>query len=245
MNIKGIHTNHMRNDEHFQFNFEFSGLVNRIGAVALKIKPQFDVYTPLYQDEDTALKKIMKSAITAEIHEADKQRDIIFSGMVDTLNAALKHFNVQKQNAAKRLKIVFDTYGNLAKKPLNEQTSGIINMLQDLNGAYKTDSQTAGIAEWAAELASRNDTVSDLMRDRYDETAARTDIVLKEARAKVDKAYRVIVERINALVIVEGLADYEEFIRTLNAVIDKYNNIVAQRYGKGKKKGEEEEEINN
>ena len=241
MNIKGIHTNHMRNDEHFQFNFEFSGLVNRIGAVALKIKPQFDVYTPLYQDEDTALKKIMKSAITAEIHEADKQRDIIFSGMVDTLNAALKHFNVQKQNAAKRLKIVFDTYGNLAKKPLNEQTSGIINMLQDLNGAYKTDSQTAGIAEWAAELASRNDTVSDLMRDRYDETAARTDIVLKEARMKVDEAYRVIVERINALVIVDGLADYEEFIRTLNAIIEKYNNIMAQRHGKGKKKGEEEE----
>jgi len=32
----------------------------------LKIRPQFDAFLPLFRDEDTALKKIRKSVLTAE-----------------------------------------------------------------------------------------------------------------------------------------------------------------------------------
>jgi hypothetical protein len=60
------------------------------------------------------------------------------------------------------------------------------------------------------------------VKERFDETASRTDIVLKKARAELDEAYRVIVELIDALAIVEGEANYEPFARTLNAVIEKY-----------------------
>jgi len=34
--------------------------------------------------------------------------------------------------------------------------------------------------------------------------------------------YKTIVERINALAVVEGVTAYEAFIKTLNAVIAKY-----------------------
>ena len=69
------------------------------------------------------------------------------------------------------------------------------------------------------------------MRGRYDETATRTDIVLKEARAKVDEAYRIIIERVNALMIIEGEADYADFVRRLNSIVDKYANTIAQQQG--------------
>jgi hypothetical protein len=72
------------------------------------------------------------------------------------------------------------------------------------------------------ELESRNNAFGELVKNRFDETAARTDIVLKEARAKLDEAYRTITEMVNALAVVEGVAAYEQFIRTLNAVIAKY-----------------------
>ena len=245
MKITKIDATRMRNDEHFQFYSDFGLLVNSAGAAALKIDAQYAVYVPLFKDEDEALKKIMKSAITPEIQKADKERDSIFRGMVDAYKASLNHFSEQKVNAAKRLKPIFDTYGNLAIKPINEQSSGITNMLQDFAGKYAADCQTIGIANWAAMLAARNDVVIDLMHDRYDESAMRTDIVLKEARAKVDEAYRVIIERINALVIVESAADYEDFIRKLNAIVSKYAAIIAQRYGKSGKKPKPEEENNN
>ena len=232
MKINLIHLNNMRNDEHFQFHYEFSKIVREHGIAKLKIDDQFTAYAALFQDEDTALKKITKSAITPEIQDADKQRDIIFRGMVDAHKAALKHFDPDKQSAAKRLKVVFDTYGNVAKKPLNEQTSAIINMIQEILITYLADSQLIGIADWATQLRERNDVVDGLMHERYVESAGRTDIVMKEARTKVDEAYRIITERINALTIVEGDATYAEFIRTLNAVVEKYSAALAQRYGK-------------
>jgi len=222
MKIEKINLLHLRNDAQFQFHTEFRDLVAKQGAADLKIKPQFNDYLPLYDRVDEALKKIIKSELTAKIHEADKARDEIYTGMAETSAAALKHFNPQVREAAGRLKIVFDTYGNVANKPMNEETSAIYNILQELQGKYTADAETVGIAHWVAELKSRNEAFEKLVKERFDETASRTDIVLKEARAQLDKAYHIIVERVNALAVVEGVADYETFIRTMNAVVAKY-----------------------
>jgi len=132
MKIKGLSQSKMRNDEYFQYHTEFIELVNRAGADNLKIEPQFETYMPLYAQVDEALMKIMKSAYTAKIQEADKRRDKVFRGLVDKCRAAEKHFRPEAQQAAEKLKILFNTYGNLAKRPLNEQTSGVYNLVQEL-----------------------------------------------------------------------------------------------------------------
>jgi len=245
MKTKFIHLVALRNDAHFQFHTEFKDLVTKFGADALKVKTQFAAYLPLYHAEDEALKKVMKSAITAEIQVADKHRDLLFRGMVDANKSALNHFNPQVVEAAKRLKILFDTYGNLAQKTLNEETSGIYNLLQDLSGKYAADAAATMLTDWTAELGAANDAFGKLMKDRYEETALRTDLVLKECRQKADEAYRTITERINALVLVEGEAAYSDFIRNLNAVVDKYLALLAQRQGKSSKPAakEKKEEV--
>jgi DNA-binding Lrp family transcriptional regulator len=222
MKISKLDFRNLRNDAHFQFHTEFKDLVVQHNPLTLKIKPQFDSYLPLYNRVDDALKKIVKSEFTAKIHEADKARDEIYLGMAETVAATLRHFNPNVRQSAERLKILFDTYGNVAGKPLNEETSAIYNILQELKGKYTADAATVGLTEWVAELEARNQTFEGLVKERFDETAHRTDIVLREARGKLDEAYRVIAERINALAVVEGVATYEAFIRTLNAVIAKY-----------------------
>jgi len=57
---------------------------------------------------------------------------------------------------------------------------------------------------------------------RFNKTAGETNIVHKKARAELDKIYRGIVERLNALMVIEGEAAYEQFARRLNTVIEKY-----------------------
>ena len=237
MKISKIHTIHLRNDEHFQFHTEFRDLATKETPQKLKIQQQFEAYLPLYGREDEALKKINKSSITVQLQEADKARDDIFLGMADMAKAALRHFNPEVRAAAGRLKVVFDTYGNVAVKPLNEQTSAVYNLLQELQGKYASDTETVGITQWAAELQARNNAFSELMKERFDETGSRCDIVLREARAELDQSYFAIREKINALVIVEGEADYGNFIRTLNAVVAKYTAILNSRLGKRGKKG--------
>ena len=233
MKIKKIYFHNMRNDEHFQFHMDVKELIaNRLMSETGLPSELWSEYLIRFDEEDVALKKINKSAVTAEIQNADRERDRIFRGMVDANKSALNHFRTEVQESAKRLKIVFDTYGNLAQKPLNEETAGVYNLVQDLQSKYLADVQLTGISDWLNELRVKNEVVSRLMKERYEETAERSDLVLKEVRQKVDAAYRAIAERINALIVIEGVANYEAFVRNLNAIIEKYENIIAQRYGR-------------
>jgi len=220
--IDRIYPYRMRNDEHFQFHTEFRSLVVKHGAAALKIKPEFDAYLLLYEREDEALKKIVKSGFTAKIRDADKARDSTYIGMAETNKTAIRRSNPAVRDAALRLKILFDTYGRIARKTMNEETSAIYNLLKDLQGRYVLDVATVGIGGWVEELKARSEAFETLMASRFDETTARTSIVLKDARSEIDALYSAIRSRINALVLVEGAAAYEPFIKSLNTVIAKY-----------------------
>jgi hypothetical protein len=90
---------------------------------------------------------------------------------------------------------VFDTYGNVASKSLDEETSAIQNILQELQGRYAPDMALVGISQWAAEL---------------------------KARKAVDAAFKQICDIINVYMVLEGEANYETFVRTLNEVIGRY-----------------------
>jgi hypothetical protein len=118
----------------------------------------------------------------------------------------------------------------VAQKPLNEETSAVYNLLQDIRNKYAQDATAAGIADWVEELNAANEAFGQLVGDRYEETATRCDLVLKQCRREVDEVYHAMVERINALAVVEGGAAYEAFIRNLNAVIEKYNEGLAHRH---------------
>jgi len=129
---------------------------------------------------------------------------------------------------------VLDTYGNIARKPLDEETSAITNILQDLldRGEYRDDALLVGLERWVTELHNANERFKSLMLQRYDEALAKTPLVLKPCRTKVDSAYRTILERINALIITEGEPPYAEFVTTLNAVVKRYADILSQQKGK-------------
>ena len=238
MKINKAYLYKLRNDAYFQFHTEFKELVEKQTPEALKIKLQFEAYLPLYDKVDLSLKKINKSSITEQLRNADKARDNVWKGLVGANRAALRHFNNEVQEAAKRLKIVFDTYGNVAIKSLNEQTSATYNILQDLeSGKYAPDMAKVGLMEWVAELKSLNTAFAELMRERVAEGSMKVDIVLRNARTQLDEAYYPIVERINAFVVIEGAADYEPFIRKLNINVAKYNLLTMSGSKKSGKRG--------
>ena len=116
--------------------------------------------------------------------------------------------------------------------------AGKYNILQDLEGKYASNVAKVGLGPWLAELKARNIAFSDLMRERFDESSLKVDIVLKKARVQLDEAYYAITELINALVLVEGAANYEGFIKKLNPIISKYVIALAAKAGRvSKRKG--------
>ena len=232
MKISKLTLSRLRNDEHFQFHSEFKDLVAKHGPEALKIKTLFQMYLPLYDKEDDGIKKISKSALTAQLMEADKARDDIWAGIIKMNGASLKHFDPQVVEAGKRLKILFGTYGNVAVKPFNEQTSAVYNILQELHGDYRADVAALSLERWVEELEKRNEVFRKLMQDRFSETALKSGINVKEARILLDKAYKDITNCINVFVMLEGESAYGQFIRDHNVVAEKYAAILARRLGK-------------
>jgi len=243
MKIKKLHTNNLRNNAHFQLMTEFRGTVSIANPVTLKVKSQFDAFLPLYGDEDTALKKITKSAFTEQIRAADAARDDTFSGMVKICEGTCKHFIPYAADAARQVKIILDTYGNAAALTFNEETSAIYNLLQDLRSEkYAVAVAAVGLTPWVDELERRNNTFEVLVGQRYDETAVRPAVAMRDARRAVDAAYSAIIERVEALSVVEGEEVYAAFINRMNAVIDKYAALLAHQRKKGGSAEDDEEE---
>lgn len=236
MKVQAIYLSSMRNDEHFQFHTEVLELLNRTGAAKLKVEALFEAYLQHYRRADEALKKINKSAFTEQLQQADKRRDEAFRGLLDTHRVALKHFRPQVREAAKKLTILFSTYGNLARKPLNEQTSGLYNLMQELTGAYEADIKAAELSDWVEELETASNEFIALYRERLEEAFQKPKAVLPQERKNMDAAYRGLVERLNAHAIVEEAQLFRDCVERLNTLIAKYKLIMAQRAGRAKAK---------
>ena len=230
--IKRVNFTSFRNNEHFQFQTEFKALVQESNPVALKIDQLFtQSYLPLYSALDEAIIKIIKNTFSEARTNADAQRDSTFRGMDDTTRAGLNHFDPTVQTAAKRIRIPIETVGNVASKPLNEETSAIYNLIQELNKNYLNEIAALNLAPWLAKLDADNKLYEALVKSSYEEEAAKTELRVKKTRAEVDKAVRLIFERIEALIIIEGEAQYAELVRRLNLIVEKYANTLAQRQG--------------
>lgn len=130
---------------------------------------------------------------------------------------------------------MFDHYGDITKKSHAEETAAINSFITDLNNDHAADVATLGIADWLTELKANNDAFDALMKSRYTEEANKAQLRMKQVRVEVDKAYKTIVDRINALIIVNGTMPYKAFVNELNERIGNYNLIIAQREGRNSK----------
>lgn len=234
----------LRNEEHFQFFTSFRDLVLVSTPTALKIEALFSQFQAAYINELAALDVVRKNAISDDLVEADNNRDSVFRGMCDAVKSALNHFNADIRAAAERLQIVLNTYGNLAIKPYDAETGGMNSLINDFTTTYAADVAVVGLTGWVTELAAKNKAFDDLKNNRYSDEAAKTILRMKEERVKTDAIYRQIVERINALVIVEGEATYAGFVNELNERIQGYDNTIAIRRARAKKTPEVVAEVN-
>ena len=232
----------LRNEEWFQFYTEFKSLVEYYGADALNIDALFSAFVVLYADADEALEIIRKSAITMQLAESDTTRDGTLSGFNGAVKSALKHFDPLKCEAAKRVQIVIDTYGNMARKSYDDQTASIYNFLQEMNGKYAADISMLGLGDWVAQLDAENKAFDTLMQSRYAENSEKTNLRLQSIRLETDRNYRDTLDRIDAMILLNGnVPPLSTFVNELNTRTLRYENILAQRQGRAAAKKDKSE----
>jgi hypothetical protein len=232
MKIRRIYLHRLRNEEWFNFFAEFKSFVEEVSPGTLNIVEQFTLFLALYADVDIALEKLRKSLYTTTIVSLDEQRDEIFRGLTAAVQSASHHFDSHMREAAEMLQPLWDHYGNLAAKPFNEETSGIVNFVQELRGNFAPAIQTLGLSEWVNELERRNNAFEALVLERNRDIAGKPDLNVLELRRKINRCYLDMVERIEAQILLQGEAQFAAFVKTLNTNIERYSATLNRRKGK-------------
>jgi hypothetical protein len=231
----------LRNEAHVELHETADTIIVRFNPASLGIEVQYGEYKPLLDIEVSLLDVVRKSGYTSEIDGADHRRDGIFRGFADAVKSGLNHFDPAKREASGRIEVVLNNYGNIAAKSLDRETAAIDDILRELNsGDCPAFVNLLGLADWLVQLDAENQTFKTLMMARYGEVANRPATQMKTARKDVDKAFHTIIDRIEALATVNGIAPYEAFIRELNAVLERYKNIMASEAGRRKKAANKE-----
>jgi hypothetical protein len=235
MEFLKLKSRRLHNEEHFQFHTEFKELVVQKTTATLGIETQYPGYALSFANETEAIAFIRKNSNSDEIVVADDKRDFTFRGVDNTVKACGNHFDLLTRQAAARIEVVFDHYGNLTVKPYDEETAAINNLISELNDNHAADVTTLGIGGWLNELKANNEAFDALMKGRYSKEAVKTQLRMKQVRLEVDAAYKQITNRINALIIVNGETAYKGFVDEMNQRILKYNNNVLIRLGRNAK----------
>ncbi len=228
MKIANFNLQSQRNAGHYQFLIDVKNFILKFTPQVLGIVELFNAFVLILENELTALNAITKSATTDEIEAADKNRDFTFRGLVDKARSSLKHYNAEVREAANRVMVIFDGYGNLVPKPYDEESGLIDSLIADLRNKAAADLVTLEIVDWVAELERLNNEFVTLTATRNSEEASRTELRMKEVRVKTDTAYKAIVERVNALIVVNGDANYVEFVKEMNTRIGRAQDSIAQ-----------------
>jgi hypothetical protein len=232
MKIKRIKLNRLRNEELFNFYTEFKTFVERTTPGVLNIDALFATFLELYAQADDALEILRKSSYTADIAWLDGRRDSIYHGLVAAVDSGLHHYDDDRRVAAEKIKVILDHFGNLAGKNYNEETAGIYNFLQELRKSCVLQLAIMELNGWVDELDRANHKFETAILDRNDEAAGKADHVrMLDIRRQIDRCYLDIVERIEALALIQGDAAFADFVNALNANIERYKIGLSRRGG--------------
>jgi hypothetical protein len=187
-------------------------------------------------NESIAYEVEQGSIITKLIEDSDELRERYCSGLGYLVEMGLCHFDFMKAEAARVVKRVITKYGNMRAKTNVEETTAIRSMASELiNPENLPYSTKLGAIEWITKIDEENEEFSVLFASRNKENGKRPSGCTRDARLITDPAYNAIVDRINALVIVNGEANYNSFITELNGIIEGLKTTIAQQQGVKKK----------
>ena len=239
--IKGIRLPNLRNDEHLGFHYEVKRILEKYMPEAVDIPPAMaTAYYVAVEDQDKSYKIVQKSSYTELIADADAVCDGDITGIQKVLGAAQSDFDPEVVKAAKRVKISMDAFGDIRVKGYTAEMTDITNLMQMFRGDLSADVTLLGLDRWVDKLEADHATFSRLFNERQDEQAEKDSLNrLRTCRKTTDAAYQAIKNRINAGIEFNGEDKYRAFVGDLNASIDYYNNVMAQRKGRNAAKKDE------
>ena len=180
----------------------------------------------LLQQEKACMGLSRTSLRTAQIAEADHERDMLFTGFKAVVRAFTKGTNPETKAAAKTICLDIAGYRINNRMQLERQTGVLYILTRKCLTQHAEEIERLHLTQYVKQLAASNDKVSQLLNLRLDEQTGIVKGALRATRLKMDEQFRLVVKAINARMFLnddESLVPIADFI---NEMVRRYKREV-------------------
>ena len=188
------------------------------------------------------------SHVTIQMEKQDRARCSIFQGiraMIRSFERAYRDDEGLADDAA-WLNVAFDHFRHINERNYEEKSAAFESLLRTLEAPENAERLARLDLTGAVErLRAANGVFIEMILHRVDERAQRPDVPMKEARDKATRAFRQLIERVEArlrLVEEDEATGLREFATEYNAVASHYARSLAIGRGKARAQAEREKE---
>lgn len=221
----------MTNAVHFSVDEAFSTRLKAAAFTHTGLKALVDDFAAALAEEDKYLQLSRASSLSAEISEADGERDKCYLTVKQVASVWAGQSLDPQATAAKAVKRVVDTYKIDVRSQLDEESGKLTNFITDITttemAAHLT---TLGLTETVAKMKEANEKVKELLASRADERAQQVAGALKAARLRCDEIYDQLTKLIEGLsVAAEDTTPYTTFIAGWNEEIERVKQQTSKK----------------
>ena len=180
----------------------------------------------LLQQEKACMGLSRTSLRTAQIAEADHERDMLFTGFKAVVRAFTKGTNPETKAAAKTIWLDIAGYRINNRMQLERQTGVLYILTKKCLTQHAEEIELLHLTQYVKQLAASNDKVSQLLNLRLDEQTGIVKGALRATRLKMDEQFRLVVKAINARMFLnddESMVPIADFI---NEMVRRYKREV-------------------
>ena len=239
--INSISLERMSNGSHFLFITDTVGLATADAKVKAKVTAELTALQTALKAEDDALALSKANLLSKEIEAVDAERDKHYKALRKAITFFLNHPDAEQVKAAARLEQLLKDYNINPAMQLDRETGLLLNLIGDLETKSAADVTALSLTPVVQAMKQANDKLREVTRARANDRAVQIVGQLKQAQHASDEAYRTLVQKVNALAVVEGEADYADFISKMNEQVKHYKHEVlpkAKKKSDGKQPGD-------
>ena len=237
--IDSIGLERLDNGAHFAYHSNTLANAKANATISERCAKVLTPYDAAFVVLDKALKTSQKSMLTDAIAQNDELRDTLYMSYKQMVEQMVGIAIPEMAEAAKILNQHIKDYRINVKAQLDKETGLLQNFIADLQEKYAEQVETLSLTALVTKMQAANEKVNELIQQRADEYAMRTVGATKQARVKVDEAYRNLILVINAYMLMED--DNEDYIAFAKHQNEEIKRIKQQVLGQtsGNKKPDE------
>lgn len=183
MKVVRIHFPSLRNDEWYRLMSEIGDLLIESASELPELVELRDAYIQIHEESGSAIVLERGSVETGWMREADRRRNLLYRGLVDSIRSSIYHSDGDHRMSARQLAIIVNRYGNLSRSRASAKTIALRELTSTLLNAQNLSfTSTLGLTEWVTDLSSKNESYALCHTSRAQELTSRSTLRLRPLR---------------------------------------------------------------